>query len=263
MRRVLALLLLIAPPAWALNPEEAAYIAERDRANAALDANWDQDTHDRALETLTARLRRIVGPPPKGLEGRGEINTTLCCGVGAYKLDGLAFGNVVVTTEGLLRHWLAAQDPPRDLAVGLKDGTAVYSSGLVGDAAVDVYATLPIARPPGAVQAVAHLALASQAGSFWPPQEVGVIVQKGERVLLTYQKLATVPALPVCETVLAKGMADARAAWQGGRREHSSRLEAEAETAYLDCWNAHAREAPAYSAILQQAQRLADAFAAD
>jgi hypothetical protein len=263
MRRVLALLLLIVPPAWALSPDEAAYIAERDRVNAALEANWDQAAHDRAVETLTQKLRRIVGQPLKGFDGNSEMNTTLCCGVGAYKLDGMAFGEVVVTTEGLLRHWLAAQDPPRDLETGLKEGAGLYSAGLVGDAAVDVYAALPIVRPPGATRAVAHLALASQAGSFWPPQEIGVVVQKGDRILLTYRKVAQQPALPACEAALAKAMAGARTAWQAGRRDDSTRLEAEAETAHVECWNAHAREAAAWPAILQQAQRLADAFAAD
>lgn len=263
MRRLLALLLLLAAPAWALSPEEAAYVAERDRANAALEANWDQDTHDRAVESLTRQLRRIVGPPPKGFDDSSEMNTTLCCGVGSSKLDGMAFGDVVVTTEGLLRHWLAALKPPRDVATGIEEGADLYSSGLVGDAAVDVYATVPIARPAGAARAMAHLALASQAGSLWPPQEIGVIVQKGDRVFVTYRKVTTVPSLPACEAVLAKGMADARVAWQAGKRDDSDRLEAAASTAYVDCWNAHAREAAAWPAILRQAQALADAFAAD
>jgi hypothetical protein len=263
MRRVLVLLLLLAPPAWALTPEEAAYLAERDRANAALEANWDQEAYDRAVETLTPRLARIVGPPPKGLAGKGEMNTTPCCGVGSGKLDGMAFGDVVVTTEGLLRQWLTAQDPPRDVAAGIDEGVGIYTSGLVGDAAVEVYAPVPIARPAGATRATAHLALASQAGSLWPPQEIGVIVQKGDRVFLAYRKLATVPALPACEAVLAKGMDEARSMFQAGKREESLRLEADAETAYVDCWNAHAREAAAWPAILQQAQSLADALAAD
>jgi len=262
MRWLSALLLLLAAPAWALSPEEAAYIAERDRANAALEASWDQDIQDRAVEALTLKLRRIVGPP-KGFDGKGEMNTTLCCGVGAGKLDGMAYGDVVVTTEGLLGRWLGALNPPRDLAAGIEEGADLYASGLVGDAAVDVYATVPITRPPGATRAAAHLALASQAGSLWPPQEIGVIVQKGDRVFLAYRKVTTVPSLPACEAVLAKGMADARAAWQAGKRDDSERLEAAASTAYVDCWNAHAREATAWPAILQQAQALADAFSAD
>ena len=268
MRSLLALLLLLAAPVLAaptgaLTPEEAAYLAERDRANAALEANWDQDTHDRAVESLTRQLKRIVGAPPQGFVGKSEMNTTLCCGVGAGQLDGMAYGDVVVTTEGLLGRWLAALDTPRDIAAGLEEGADLYSNGLVGDAAVTVFAKLPIVRPPGATRAVAHLALASQAAALWPPRQIGVIVQKGNRVFVTYQKVTTAPALPACEAALAKGLADARAAWEAGRRDDLPRLEAEAETAYVSCWNAHAREAAAWPAVLQQAQHLADAFAAD
>jgi hypothetical protein len=268
MRALLALLLLLAAPVLAaptgaLTPDEAAYLAERDRANATLEANWDQDTHDRAVESLARQLKRIVGPPPQDFHGAGTMNTTLCCGVGAGHLDGMAFGDVVVTTEGLLGHWLAELDTPRDLDAGLKDGADLYTNGLVGDAAVSIYATLPIVRPPGATRAVAHLALASQAGALWPPQQIGVIVQKGDRVFVTFQKVTTVAALPACEAALAKRLAEGRAAWQAGQRDELPRSEAEGEAAYLSCWNAHAREAAAWPALLQQAQQLADAFAAD
>jgi hypothetical protein len=268
MRALLALLLLLAAPALAApagaqTPQEAAYLAERDRANAALEANWDQDAHDRAVESLTRQIKRIVGPPLHGFNGKSEMNTTLCCGVGSGKLDGMAYGDVVVTTEGLLGRWLAALGTPRDVAAGIEEGADLYSNGLVGEAAVTVYAGLPIVRPPGATRAVAHLALASQADALWPPQEIGVIVQKGERVFLTYQKVTTAPALPACDNALAQGLADARAAWEAGRRDDLPRLEAEAETAYVSCWNAHAREAAAWRALVQQAQQLADALAAD
>ena len=71
MRTVLAFLLLLATPAWALSPEEAAYIAARDRAASALEQKWDSAAHDKAIGTLTPMLRRIVGSPPKGYPGPG------------------------------------------------------------------------------------------------------------------------------------------------------------------------------------------------
>jgi hypothetical protein len=228
-----------------------------------LEANWDQSTYDRAIGSLTPQIRRIVGPPPRGFDGKSRMNTTLCCGVGSGKLDGMAYGDVVVTTEALLGRWLAARDTPRDITVGIGEGADLYSWGLVGDAAVDIYAPLPITRPSGATRAVAHLALASQAGALWPPKEIGVIVQTGGRFFLTFQKVATAPALPACEAVLAKGVADAQAAWQAGKNDDAVGLQDAASKAYVGCWNAHAREATAWPAILQQAQQLADAFAAD
>ena len=84
---------------------------------------------------------------------------------------------------------------------------------------------------------------------------------KGDRVFITLLKVAQVPALPACEAVHAKGMAQARA--DARKTDDAPRLEAEAEAAYVRCWNEHAREASAYPAILLQAQRLADAFASD
>ena len=262
---LLALFLLLAPPACALTPEEAAYIAERDKAIAALELKWSNEGHDRAIAALTPRLRRIVGAPPKGAGGEPQMTPDgLCCGVGSSKIDGMMYGEVVVTTEGLLRHWLNEKPkPPLDLEAGIDQGSELYSTGIVGDAAVDVYATLPIVQPPGTTRAVAHLAFASQAGSLWPPKDLGVIVWKGDRVFITFRDVVQVPELPACEAVLAKGMAEARRAWDARKTDDAPRLEAEASAAYVACWNAHVREAAAYPAILRQAQDLADAFAAD
>ena len=194
MRTVLALLLLLATPAWALSPEEAAYIAARDRAASALEQKWDSAAHDKAIGTLTPMLRRIVGPPPKGFPGPGEmVRDSLCCGVGSDKLDAIAFGDAAVTTEGLARHWLGEKPKqPIDLEAKLREGEDLYF-GLTGDAAVTVYAALPIERPPGTVQAVAHLALASQSGALSPPREIGVIVRKGTRLFLYLDKAAVAP----------------------------------------------------------------------
>ena len=265
MRRLLGLLLLIAAPAYALTPDEAAYIAERDKAIAALELKWSNEAHDRAIAALAPRLRRIVGPPPKGTVGEASMTPdTLCCGVGSAKLDAMVFGEVVVTTEGLLRLWLGDKPkPPLALEAGLDEGSEIYSTGVVGDAAVEVYAPLPISRPTGATRAVAHLALASQAGSFWPPPDLGVIVWKGDRVFITFRKVAAVPALPACEAGLAGDMREATEAFAAGKVDDSIRLEGDASTAYVRCWAEHVREASAYPEILQQAQRLADAFAAD
>ena len=265
MRRLLAVFLLLAAPAFALTPDEAAYIAERDKVIASLELKWSNEGHDRAIAALTPRLRRIVGPPPKGTVGEPLMTPdSLCCGSGSSKLDGMVYGEVVVTTVGLLRHWLSEKPkPPLDLDAGIDQGADIYSTGIVGDAAVDVHATLPIVPPPGTTRAVAHLALGLPAGSLGTPKDLGVIVWKGDRVFLTFRDVAQVPELPACEAVLEKGMAQARSAWDARKIDDAPRLEAEASTAYVACWNAHVREATAYPAILRQAQELADAFAAD
>jgi hypothetical protein len=264
MRTVLAFLLLLATPAWALSPEEAAYIAARDRAAAALEQKWDSAAHDKAIGTLTPMLRRIVGPPPKGYPGPGDmVRDSLCCGAGSDKLDAIAFGDAVVTTEGLARNWLGEKPKqPIDLEAKLKEGEDLYF-GLTGDAAVTVYAALPIERPAGAVQAVAHLALASQSGAFSPPREIGVIVMKGGRLFLYLDKAIATPELAACEAPLAAALDKAKAVRAAGKVDDGLALENEASDAYLRCWSVRVRETTAYPALMQQAQRLADALAAD
>lgn len=264
MRIVLTFLLLLAAPAWALSPEEATYIAARNQAAAALEQKWDSAAHDKAIGTLTPRLRRIVGPPPKGFPGPGEmVRDALCCGGASDKLDAIAFGDAAVTTEGLARHWLGEKPrQPIDLDAKLREGEDLYV-GLTGDAAVTVYAALPIERPAGAAQAVAHLALASQAGAFSPPREIGVILRKGGRLFLYLDKASAAPELPACEEPLAAALQRATAFRAAGKVDESFALENEASDAYVRCWSLRVREATAYPALLQQAQRIADALAAD
>jgi len=264
MRTVLALLLLAASPAWALSPEEAAYVAARDRAAAALEQKWDSAAHDKAMGILTPMLRRIVGPPPKGFPGPGEmVRDSLCCGAGSDRLDAIAFGDAAVTTEGLARHWLGEKPKqPVDLDAKLRDGEDLYF-GLTGDAAVTIYAALPIERPTGTIQAVAHLALASQAGAFGPPREIGVIVRKGGRLFLYLDKAAATAELPACEAPLAAALDKARAARAAGKADDSFALENEASDAYVRCWSDRVRETTAYPALVKEAQRIADSLAAD
>ncbi len=48
-----------------------------------------------------------------------------------------------------------------------------------------------------------------------------------------------------------------------GKVDESFALESEAESAYVGCWGTHIREAAAYPALVQQAQRVADSLASD
>jgi hypothetical protein len=265
MRLLLAFPLLLALPALALTPDEAGYIAERDKAIAALEQKWSNQAHDRAIAALTPRLKRIVGPPPKGTSGDASMTPdSLCCGVGSAKLDGMVYGEVLVTTVGLLRYWLRSKfKPPIELEAGIDDGADIYATGIVGNAAVEIYATLPIVKPPGVARVAAHLALASQGGAQSPPKDLGVIVWKGDRVFIAFRTVVQVPELPACEAVLAQGQAKVRSASDAGKSDDAAQFQVEAEDAYVRCWSEHVRGASAYPAILQQAQRLADTLAAD
>ena len=147
----LILLLSAAAPAGAQSPEQA-YIAARSEAAAGLEATKG-DALDKGLleaqRSLEPKLRALIGPlvAPPGFSGAGEFHpTALCCDMGAGALDGISFGNqqdgnVVVTTEGLLRLWYGA-----DPKAALENDSFRYADGLGTDAAVSPVVTLPIVR---------------------------------------------------------------------------------------------------------------------
>jgi hypothetical protein len=191
------------------------------------------------------------------------VRDSLCCGVGSDKLDAIAFGDAVVTSEGLARLWLGEKPKqPVDLEAKLREGEDLYF-GLTGDAAVTVYAALPVERPAGTVQAVAHLALVSQSGAFSAPREIGIIVRKGGRIILYLDKAVAAPEIPACEEPLAAALDRAKAMRDAGKVDESLALENEASDGYVRCWSVRVRDTPAYPALVQQAQRLADSLAAD
>lgn len=113
-------LLPAAVGARAADPE-AAYLAARDRANAieqkaqAASVAPSKAEEARLWAAIEAPLRLLVGSqPPNGFTGPATISPEklLYGDVGAGALDGFSYratdgpGSVVVTTEGLLRHWL-------------------------------------------------------------------------------------------------------------------------------------------------------------
>jgi hypothetical protein len=177
MRMVLIVFLLIAAPrVWAQSPEEA-YVAARVQTGAVLEEKsksggsaWDA-AYDQAKSNLAEQLRRVMGPvpSPKGFSGAGTFSPdALCCGLGEGMLDGLLFqsgsGSVLVTTESLLRLWLQEHrnwwkdDPLATDAKTALQSSAFYTQAISTDAAVTVFAPLPIRAPAGATLAVAELA---------------------------------------------------------------------------------------------------------
>lgn len=249
---LLAFLLLAAPSAWAQSPDERAYLAERDRAIAAFQKKPTQVEHKRLSDALQARLRGIVGrtSPPKGFADPTTFSPdTLCCGVTTRRLDGLGFtaiddtsGSVIVTTDGLLRNWLAEQKLPAASESTFRTGE-LYTKAIVGDADVTLFATLPISKPVGATVAVAALALASQMGASSPPRQIAITVLKGGRAYV-----ALVGAMPKPEPIAACDAA---------------LKQTQGEAAFVKCWGERMKDEPAFAGLTRQAQTLAEAFAAD
>src|SRR5882672_12036553 len=123
-------MLLGASAVAAQQPTPADFYAARDRARQEL--GWTSGScrgrpgltesefaalQARLVGELDALLRRVIGTvtTPKGFSGPGEWNPGLGCGLGMDALDGIAFAKgegvdhtvVLVTSDGILRRWLA------------------------------------------------------------------------------------------------------------------------------------------------------------
>jgi hypothetical protein len=301
MRKVFIVFLLIAAPrAWAQSPEEA-YVAARVQAGAVLEEKsktggsaWDA-AYDQAKSDLAAQLRRVMGPvpAPKGFSGAGTFSPdALCCGLGEGMLDGLLFqsggGSVLVTTEGLLRLWLQEHknwwkdDPLATDAKTALQSSAFYTQAISTDAAVTLFAPLPIRAPAGATLAVAGLATQCN-GSCSLPLYIAAAVVKGGRVYVALVDAALPAATPgaaplgACDAVW-KDFHDrykaAYAAYEAAKAtsrayellQAASRIETEGGAAVDKCRKSRTpgdgKGDAAFPGLTRQAQDLADALAA-
>ena len=304
MRTILFVLLLFAAPLARAQSPEQAYIAGRVQIGADLEEKaksadafdktkpgggaWFVE-YDQAKSNLEAKLRRLMGavPAPKGFSGAGTFSPdSLCCGVGVGMLDGILFsngnGSVLVTTESLLRLWLEEhqswwKDDP--LATDPKtafQSDAFYTQALSADAAVGLFAPLPIHAPAGATLAVAQLALQCN-GSCALPLHFTVAVVKGGRVFIALVDAAlpaTGAAPPGACDAVWKDFDDrykaAYAAYEAAKATSkayellmaATRLETEGGAAVDKCRKNRTSGDAAFPGLTQQAQDLADALAA-
>jgi hypothetical protein len=297
---VIALLLIASPLAWAQSPEEA-YLAARAQAATALDekakavdafdttkpdgGTW-YTAHDQARSVLEAQLRRVMGPipSPKGFSGSGTFSPdTLCCWPAVGLLDGILFrnanGSVLVTTEGLLRQWLREHkdwwkdDPLATDPKAALQSSPFYTQAISADAAVTLFAPLPIHAPAGATLAVAALALQCN-GSCALPLNLAVAVIKGGRVHVALVDAALPTATPgTCDAVW-KDFRDrykaAYAAYEASKEtpkayellQAAGSIETEGGEAVDKCRNSQPNSAAAFPGLTRQAQDLVDALAA-
>lgn len=205
MRTILTLfLLLTVSSAWALSPEEQAYLATRDRLGAALVEQSRNDElnkaqvvgrpehyssrfraeYDRAHRELTAELQRLVGRAGR----RGTLNMALCCWGRVGALDGLAIaqadgGRVVVTTQGLLDRWREGRRDLRAVGPDVGSDPNFYQSAGVSDWPVVKRAVLPLRLPPGASGAAAFLASGGPGGE---PVWIAALLAKADKVHIAF-----------------------------------------------------------------------------
>ncbi len=166
---VAAVLAASLPCAASATPLEDAYVAARDKYFKRFDkADFNneaaQKDMDRAIGDLKDKLQAIVGAVAvKGVDPKPHNNLdTLSSGDDTFgHLDGLAFGPpgnqrmVMVTTDGLLKNWLALhkswwgkdeEKMPQVPAAALKT-EGFYTQAIGFDSAFQFYAELPIAKP--------------------------------------------------------------------------------------------------------------------
>ncbi|MGY8704954.1 hypothetical protein RAD16_04315 [Bradyrhizobium sp. 18BD] len=261
--RSLALLclLVLAAPAHAATPEQH-YLDLRDRYIAKFSKAKENDEtykqHDAALKELTGVLRGLVGPVAiKGLPTEGQSNAdTLFKGDSGFgHLDGLGFSSegdklqAVVTTTGLLKHWLAEHredSMPQEIGAAFKSDRFYYQA--IQDSAFARYAELPLTKPAGASAAVAVLGVRGNGDLKGPPHEIDVVAIQGDKVFFLASSDAVKTAeIPACEKVWKQMMA------RKSPQDAMAR-EDQAMDAYTKCF---AKEAPSqgwFAAAMKKAQ---------
>ena len=276
----LSLSALSASAVSAASPERD-YLAARDAYIKAFEHGYDGgdiDKHQRALADLEAQLRRIVGPTTLAgfpAEGKIHLDTLSTEDEGFGLLDGLAYAiplddkgidekvSVVVTTRSLFEAWLRAhktkwwgQNPlPQDLQAALK-ADDFYRQALSTDAAVVIYAQLPVAKPSWARTAFAVLATRTQDLVGSAPSEMDIVVMGSERVyVVTAKTEVAVGPIAACDTIRQRYKARADAVRSGSL---ATQLEAQGMRAFMQCYATRARDAGGFAAAVKQAQALID-----
>jgi len=258
-------LIVLAAPVQAAAPEQS-YLDLRDRYIAKFSKAKESDElsrqHDAALKELTGMLRGLVGPVAiKGLptDAKSNVDTLFREDSGFGHLDGLGFASdgdkmqAVVTTTGLLRHWLRQRREdglPQEIGAALKSDRFYYYA--IQDAAFAKYAELPVTKPASASAAVAVLGVRGNGDLKGPPSEIGVVAIQGDKVyFLAASDAAKTAEIPACEKVWKQMMA------RPTPKDAMAR-EDQALDAYTKCF---AKEAPSqswYAAAVKKAQSQLD-----
>ncbi|MHC2824692.1 hypothetical protein ACVMBY_008252 [Bradyrhizobium huanghuaihaiense] len=144
----------------------------------------------------------------KGLpaDGKSNVDTLFKGDSGFGHLDGLGFASegdkmqAVVTTTGLLKHWLGEHREdgmPQEIGAAIRSDRFYYQA--IQDAAFAKYAELPVTKPAGTSAAVAVLGVRGNGDLKGSPGEIGVVAIKGDKVFFLSSshavKTAEIPAL--------------------------------------------------------------------
>ena len=273
--------LLQASVAFAASPEDA-YISARDRSIAALkkaasDKNEVADTarHAAALKALERRMKSLVEPfaaPGFAAQGKLSLESLFDDELGYGMLDGMFYGaiendrSVLVTTDGLFdkwvvghRNWGAKNTLPTSSAAAVKTDD-FYTQAISTDAAVTLYAAVPIAAPTGAKFAYAAVSASSNGGVLSPtPDRLLVALEFGGRVFIVDAKLAT-PLKPIAVCDAGMKAADAKVEAAGTNAKLAEKLRGDGDAAFRGCFADKVKGASEFNGAREQAAAIVAAL---
>jgi hypothetical protein len=263
---------LMASPANAQTPQERAYVAERERLVADLEAKrkalplpidesaWRRE-EARVHEMLKARLQAVMGaaPPPQGFIVSRSNPDPVCCGAGAGSLDALALSKdklrAVMTTEGILKLWLG-----RDSRTALQSDDIDYHRALNADASVDIFAALPVKAPAGTDLALGRLVIKGQSVGRFPLHTIAAVVKNGRVLLImTPASLEAANAGSPCEVLWQQSTEAYRNADDLDERRV---INVDAGKQLEQCVKEH-QDQPLFPGLGRRAQKLVDALSAE
>ena len=286
---------LSASGARAASPEDD-YVAARDKDIARIkrleaaktDHKKVQAEQDKMLADLQKRLDAMVGPfAVAGYPAAGKFTLdTLSDGdIGFGQLDRIVHSvgddgpQVIVTTRGLVDRWLrgrAAEKEKQDqLPADLETAARVddfYTFSVSEDAAFGKTADFAVAKPAGADLVVAALGGFAQDIGPNPRQEIVVTLQKVGRVYIASQVAKTaIGKIDACEAIWTAAEKKSQAwrdAYQksGAKNEKlfddGAKAEDDGDKAYRACLVKETPQQPYYSALVKEAQEIAERLAA-
>src|SRR5436309_1922190 len=244
----------------------------------SIDPDWmtamKKDEH--ALAELEKQLKAIVGPVNvEGFPKEGKINLeTLQNGdLGFGQVDGLRFNArqeyLFVTTDNLLKKYLAGQpELPKDLAELSRTGE-FYADALTSEAAVTYFAEIPVKSPNEKSYVRAFLGLTAQDIGPFIPKDIFVLVTKGNRILAVQSPAAVeITEIPQCRNEwdrFAKKKADAMEVYRssGSNNEKAfdesvQQYEQQGFEAYQRCYDREAKNQKFFASLKKQAQSIVD-----
>jgi hypothetical protein len=248
------------------------FIRQFEKAWPPSDERYQKDKH--ALAELEKQLKAIVGPfNVEGFPKKGKINLeTLYQDYGFGQADGLRFSakeeNLFVTTDNILKKYLAGQpELPKDLAELSKTGE-FYVRAITAEAAVTYYAEIPVKSANGKSYVHAFLGLTAQDIGPFIPKDIFVFVTNGNRILAVQSPAATeVTEIPQCRDEwerFAKKKSDAvevyRSSGSNNQKasDESVQYEEQGFEAYHRCYEREAKNQKFFASLEKQAQSIVD-----